>query len=249
MMKTFRLIRSIPASAQYNMALDKSIFTRYLNDGIPVLRVYAWEAPSFTYGVSQHPETEIDLAACLLEGVQVAQRMTGGGVLFHHREITYSFVCSKDDIGEASDVFVSYRRSCAFLTHFYKSFGLKPSFAVESADFRDQSAAHQLCSASREKYDILLNGRKIGGNAQKRSRQAIFQHGSIPFEIDWDLARRFLPSLPAGISSLVTTLNQELSFCLTRETAEDKLINSFARVFGVNFMEEKECLLNEAGVA
>lgn len=249
MMNTFKLIRSIPASAQYNMALDKSILTSYLNDGIPVLRIYGWQAPSFTYGVSQHSETEIDLAACLRDGVQVAQRMTGGGVLFHHREITYSFVCAKENIGENRDVFVSYRRSCAFLTHFYKSFGLNPFFAVESADFQAQSAAHQLCSASREKYDILLNGRKIGGNAQKRSRQAIFQHGSIPFEIDWDIVRRYLPGLPAGISSLVTALNQELSFCLTRETAEDKLINAFARVFGVNFMEEKECLLNEAGVA
>lgn len=239
-MKTFRLIRSIPASAQYNMALDKSIFTRYLNEGIPVLRVYAWEAPSFTYGVSQQPEAEIDLAACSSDGVQIAQRMTGGGVLFHHREITYSFVCSKGDIGEASDVFVSYRRSCAFLTHFYKSLGLNPFFAVESADFRDHCAAHQLCSASREKYDILLNGRKIGGNAQKRSRQAIFQHGSIPFEIDWDLARRYLPGLPAGISSLVTTLNQELSCSLTKEVLEDKLINSFAQAFGVSFIEEKE---------
>ena len=224
------------------MALDESIFYRFLKDGIPVLRVYAWEAPSFTYGISQHPEAEIDLSACLSDGVQVAQRMTGGGVLFHHREITYSIVCAKDDIGESKDVFVSYRRTCAFLVYFYKSLGLNPSCAVESADFRDHCAAHQLCSASREKYDILLNGKKIGGNAQKRSRQAIFQHGSIPLEIDWGFVRRYLHSLPADISSFVTTLNQEISCVLTREVVEDNLIRAFAQVFNVSFTEEKENL-------
>ncbi len=247
-MRTFRLIRSAPASAQYNMALDKSIFSRYLDDGIAVLRLYAWCAPSLTYGVSQRPETEINLDACLSDGVQVAQRMTGGGVLFHHREVTYSFVCAKEDIGESREVFVSYRRSCAFLTHFYKSLGLNPSFAVEGADFQAQSCPHQLCSASREKYDILLNGRKIGGNAQKRSRQAIFQHGSIPFDIDWGLARRYLPGLPAQIASLGTGLNKELPYPLTEQEIQERLIDSFARVFGVDFKEEKECL-NEAGVA
>jgi len=159
-MKTFRLIRSKAGNAAYNMTLDKGIFLRYLEDGIPVLRLYSWEAPSLTYGISQKPGNEINLNQCNRDGVQVAQRMTGGGVLFHHNEITYSLVCSKEDIGEEEKVFVSYRHICAFLMYFYKSLGLKASFAFEADDFKNKGLPHELCSAAHEKYDIVIGKEK-----------------------------------------------------------------------------------------
>lgn len=238
-MKEFRLIRSEARSAVNNMALDEKMLSRYIEDGVPVFRIYSWQVPSFTYGTSQQAESGIDLKRCADDGIGIAQRMTGGGVLFHHNEITYSFVCSKMDVGEARGVFVSYRQICAFLISFYESLGLKASFALESDDFKDKCAPHELCSASREKYDIVINGRKIGGNAQKRKRQAVFQHGSIPLSIDWELARRYLASLPKDISSGVTTLSDELINMPSKEFLEDKLIEAFARVFDVSFIEER----------
>ncbi|MDO8536089.1 MAG: lipoate--protein ligase family protein, partial [Candidatus Omnitrophota bacterium] len=83
-MRRFRLIRSQPADAVYNMVLDERIFNRYMEDGIPVFRVYGWESPSFTYGVSQKIENDIDIKRCALDGIKIAKRMTGGGVLFHN---------------------------------------------------------------------------------------------------------------------------------------------------------------------
>lgn len=242
LMRTFKLIRSLPASAAYNMALDEKIFTRYLEDGVPVLRVYRWQSPSFTYGVSQSPESEIDMPRCVSDGVGVAKRMTGGGILFHHDELTYSFVCGKEDVGEPKNIFVAYREICAFLIRFYESFGFKATFALESEGFKDKCAPSALCSASYEKYDILINGKKIGGNAQKRRRQVIFQHGSIPFRIDWEFVRRYVKSLPADIGSHVTDLSRELKVVPDKDTAEQKLIDAFKDSFGVNFIEEQEAL-------
>jgi len=82
------------------MSFDEKMLLRYAQDGIPSFRLYAWENPAFTYGVGQVPEGRLDMERCLSDGVQVVKRITGGGLLFHHREITYSFVCSKDDVGE-----------------------------------------------------------------------------------------------------------------------------------------------------
>ena len=248
-MKTFRLIRSHPGSAAYNMALDEMIFCRYIEDGIPVLRVYSWEAPSLTYGISQHPENEINLEQCKRDGVQIAQRITGGGVLFHHNEITYSLVCSKEDAGEDKNVFVSYRQICAFLIYFYESLGLNACFALEADDFKNKSLPHKLCSASHEKFDIVIGGRKIGGNAQKRRRQVIFQHGSIPLSIDWEFVRRYVRCLPENISSGATTLAEELINLADKQILEQKLIDALAHVYGVCFVEEKECSYDEASVA
>ena len=237
-MRRFRLIRSGSADAMYNMALDEKIFDRYMEDGIPAFRVYGWESPSFTYGVSQKCENEIDMKRCALDGVQIAKRMTGGGVLFHHNEITYSLVCAKEDIGEPDGVFVSYRRISAFLISFYRSLGLDASFALEAGDFKVLCAPHELCSASREKYDIVINGKKIGGNAQKRKRCAVFQHGSIPLSVDWAFMRRYLRSLPEDISSGVTTLTEELGRVPDRRVLEDMLIDAAAEEFDARFTKQ-----------
>lgn len=230
------------------MMLDERIFFRYLEDGIPVLRVYRWKKPSFTYGFSQHPQDQINMERCASAGIEIAKRMTGGGILFHDDEITYSFVCGKEDAGEPPGVFVSYRQVCAFLVRFYGSLGLKASFALESKDFQARCAPQQLCSASYEKYDLVINDKKIGGNAQKRKRQVIFQHGSIPRSINWDFVRRYLKYFPEGISSYVTTLREELETVPDKGILEDKLIEAFKNTFNARFSQE-EGSFYEAGLA
>jgi len=240
-MRRFRLIRSRSADAVYNMALDEKIFDRYMEDGIPVFRAYGWRSASFTYGVSQKPENEIDIKRCAQDSVQIAKRMTGGGILLHHNEITYSLVCAKEDIGEPDSVIVSYRKICAFLISFYRSLGLDASFALDTEDFKKKCIPHELCSASREKYDIVINGKKIGGNAQKRKRRAVFQHGSIPLNVDWAFMRRYARSLPEDISSGVTTLSEELKSVPDKRVLEDMLICAAAEEFDARFTKE-ECL-------
>lgn len=247
-MKVFRLIRSKPATAVYNMALDEKIFNQYLLDGIPVLRVYGWSSPSFTYGFSQRPEDSLDLSKCAKDGIEVVKRITGGGVLFHQDEITYSFVCSKQDAGEAPSIFVSYRQICAFLVRFYESLGLKASFAVESGSFKDKSTPHMFCSASNEKYDIVINNKKIGGNAQKRRKQAVFQHGAIPWSIDWGLMEKYIRDFPVDMPSKITTLSQELTDFFDKNILEDRLIDAFSSVFDARFYEEDK-IYCETGVA
>jgi lipoyl(octanoyl) transferase len=222
------------------MAQDENIFKRYLEDGIGVFRLYRWRNPSFTYGFSQDPEKEIDLNQCAADSIEVAKRMTGGGILFHNDEITYSFVCSKSDLGEPKNVFVAYRDICQFLLRFYESLGLTPEFALNAAGFNKRCSPHQLCSAAHEKYDIVINGKKIGGNAQKRRREVIFQHGSVPYRVKWDFVRRYLHSLPEDVSAYTTTLAEELKFVPGIDVLEQKLIDAFSRANHVNFIEENE---------
>lgn len=239
-MKTFRLIRSGALSAASNMALDEKIFKRYLEDGIGLLRLYRWQGPSFTYGFSQKPEDQIDLGACSVDGVSVAKRITGGGVLFHDDEITYSFVCNKADVKEPPGAFVDYRMICGFLLRFYESLGLEAGFALEAAGFKERCAPSEFCSAAHEKYDLVIAGKKIGGNAQKRNRQVIFQHGSVPRRINWDLVRKYIKSLPVDLAGSVTTLADELKVIPEEVVLEKKLIDAFSSYFDVKFTGEDQ---------
>jgi len=240
-MKLFRLIRSGASSAAGNMALDEKIFKRYLEDGVGVLRLYRWQAPSFTYGFSQNPQSQMDLEACAADGVGIAKRITGGGILFHDDEITYSFVCSKSDVGEPAGVFVDYRNICRFLLCFYESLGLSPAFALEAEGFKKRCQEHELCSGAHEKYDLVIGGKKIGGNAQKRNRQAIFQHGSVPCRINWSFMRKYLKFFPDDLSASVTTLADELKVVPDKDILEQKLINAFAQAFNVRFLNGCHC--------
>jgi lipoate-protein ligase A len=224
------------------MELDGIIFKRYLEDGVGVLRLYRWQSPAFTYGFSQDPENLIDLEACATSGVEVAKRITGGGILFHDDEITYSFACSKSDLGEPQGVFVDYRNICKFLIRFYESLGLRPGFALQDEGFKERSAAHELCSASYEKYDIVIGTKKIGGNAQKRNRQVVFQHGSIPCRINWDLAAKCLKSLPGDLATYVTTLAEQLGRVPEKFILEQKLIDAFSVAFDAKFIEENQSI-------
>ncbi len=222
-----------------NMALDSAILSRYIEEDIPVLRVYRWLRPSFTYGVSQDPSDWIEIKRCAEDGIDIAGRMTGGGVLFHNDDITYSFVCGKEDVGEPAAHLVAYKEICAFLINFYRSLGLEASFAVETKDFNARSASSELCAASREKYDIVIKGRKIGGNAQKRKKSAIFQHGSIPLSIDWQLQARYFRSPVGAVRAGVTSLSEELRIVPDKNFLENKLIEAFCSTFGAaNFVGE-----------
>ena len=241
-MKFFRLIQSGALSAVSNMALDEKIFQHYLEDGVGVLRLYYWQRPAFTYGFSQEPVSQLDLSACAKDGVEVVKRMTGGGILFHDQEITYSFVCNKSDLREPQGVFVGYRNICKFLIRFYEALDLKPSFALEALDFKNKCAPSQLCSAAHEKYDIVIGAKKIGGNAQKRNRQAVFQHGSIPYRVNWDFVRKYVHYLPKDISTSVTTLAEELGVVPEKKILEQKLIEAFETIFEVNFIKEDVAL-------
>jgi lipoate-protein ligase A len=223
------------------MALDEEIYKGYLEDGVGVLRLYRWQKPSFTYGFAQNPQDHLDLVACAADGVEVVKRITGGGILFHNDEITYSFVCSKSDLGEPPGVFVDYRNVCSFLKRFYESLGLKVDFSLEVAGFKDRCAPHELCSAAHEKYDLVIGTKKIGGNAQKRNRQTVFQHGVIPCRINWDFMRKYLLDMPDGLSASVTTLADELKSVPEKDILEQKLIDAFAYTFNVKFLNYSNC--------
>ena len=60
---------------------------------------------------------------------------------------------------------------------------------------------------ARENYDIMIAGKKIGGNAQRRLKDVIFQHGSIPVVNHAALGAGFLREPLAGIEETAGALH------------------------------------------
>lgn len=190
----WRLIDTGPLDGPTNMALDEALLACFdPAKSKPVLRLYGWTPPAFSLGKFQQAGDVLHLERCAREGIAVVRRVTGGGCIFHGDELTYSIICSPEHIDGVRGVKESYRKLCGFLILTYRGMGLDPAFAVDSRRANERLGERtSLCFAGREEYDITVSGRKLGGNAQRRTRGIIFQHGSIPLR---DRLSRMIPFL------------------------------------------------------
>jgi lipoate-protein ligase A len=234
-MKNFRLITSGYADAATNMAVDEALFLCYKeNEGLPVLRLYGWRPVAFSFGISQDPGTLFNTKALEAGAVSVVRRPTGGGAIFHDDELTYCLVASTEDLGlETRGVKASYEKITSFLIQVYQALGLKAGFAGEDAAHGMRRRVADLCASRNEEYDILVGGRKLGGSAQKRSKNIILQHGSIPLRFDYRRAAAFLRHPLPDVADLSSLLKRHITF---REISE-AVTSAFTSRFSAGLLD------------
>jgi lipoate-protein ligase A len=164
------------------MATDETLLCLFAPQTCaPILRTYGWAPPALSLGRFQSTDEVLDLDNCYNNSVAVVRRISGGGAIYHVDELTYSIVCSLEQIPSTTSVKESFRVLTGFLIDFYRTLGLNASFAVDTvSDAERLGVRTAFCFAGKESFDILIDGRKIGGNAQRRQKNVIFQHGSIP---------------------------------------------------------------------
>lgn len=221
----FRFLTTFNKSAKINMAIDRVIAKNFKSNDKPILRFYTWEN-SFTVGASQN------LLAYAKRypkyNNNYAKRMTGGGTLFHGHDLSYSVVFPTMYLKGLS-VKESYEKICSFLLVFYKKIGFDAQYAKDIENITLSKS--EFCQVGFEAYDIIINGIKIGGNAQKRSKNMIFQHGSIPLK-------------SVNNCSEVGYSLEDLGKSLSYEEAIKELKLSFIETFNVQLndssLDEKE---------
>ena len=180
--RTWRHIESGVLSGSLNMAIDESLLCLFdPQTSEPILRTYGWEPPALSLGRFQDADAVLDLERCRNSEVAIVRRVSGGGTIYHADELTYSIACSPKQIPSTSSVKDCFRVLTGFLIDFYRTLGLNARYAVDTvSDAERLGVRTAFCFAGKETFDILIDGRKIGGNAQRRHRNIIFQHGSIP---------------------------------------------------------------------
>ncbi len=222
----FRVIIDSKNSAVENMSKDEALLSCFKENDKAILRFYYWDK-SFTIGISQDFSM---YEFCEEFDGNYAKRVTGGGVLFHGHDLSYSLVIPTALL-KSYNIKQSYEKICYFLLNFYKKLGLKTNYAKDDESVELSKSA--FCQVGFEAYDILVNGHKIGGNAQRRTKRAIFQHGSIPL---YSVKNSNMNKERFGISL------EELSINLDYNEATKLLLESFQESFNVEIEYSK---LNE----
>ena len=215
------------------MAKDEALLLSYKNNRMPAFRIYSWNIPSVSIGYRQKARDVLNIETCQKLEIPFVRRITGGGAILHHKEITYSLICGIDDLNLPKNVKDSYKTPNSFLINFYSMLRLKASFACD-IDKDMESKPVDFCFAGFEPFDIVIEGKKAGGNAQRRSKNIIFQHGSIPLDINYDMVSCLFKGrqrLETNIFCLKNIINKEKNYAFLRQ----ELKYSFAETFNVRF--------------
>lgn len=236
-MNRWRLIDTGKCDGRTNMAIDEALLAEFdPASSLPVFRVYGWNPPALSLGRFQKPEEVLDLDRCRTMGVSVVRRVTGGGVIYHADELTYALVCSPGHLPDSGTVKGSFRSLTGFILDFYRHLGLDPSYASESPRPGERLGQRtEFCFAGRESCDILVGGRKIGGNAQRRLRHAVLQHGSIPLVNRAAEGALFLRTPPLALDTETLALH-DTGVCPDEVLLRTLLIDAFSAAQAVEFV-------------
>ena len=164
------LLNSGRCEAAFNMALDEALLENVSRLGKPVLRFYGWTEPAATFGYFQNI-AGVERATLLRP---LIRRPTGGGIVPHDADWTYSAVFPPNHEWHSFKAEESYRRIHDWLRLAFAELQVE----TELAPCAKKSVPGQ-CFAGHEKFDLLWRGKKIAGVAQRRNRFGLLIQGSV----------------------------------------------------------------------
>lgn len=243
-MRRWRLIRSGPLAGFLNMALDEALLEA-VGEGRsePVFRLYRWSPPALSLGCFQ-PTRDVDLAACRELGIDLVRRPTGGRAVLHDREATYAVIAPAGDLF-GSGVLTTGRRIALALRRALGALGLPAE--LEGRRRGTPGLAPANCFVAPAVSELVYQGCKVAGSAQKRAGGAFLQHGSIPVEMDLERLCRLLDPdrrMPPGegarrLAAKVGWLNRWLDPPATVTMVEEALAAGFAVELGLELLPDE----------
>lgn len=174
-----------PHDAPENMARDAALLERAATLEPPgtVLRLFTFAPPGITLGRAQEPARELDLGRLERDGVRWALRPTGGRAIWHDEEWTFSLATRLDGSGWADSPAAAYERTGRLVAAALQRLGVPATLAPGNARGpgppRARHGAAPPCFASTARHELVLEGRKLAGIAQRVSRGTLLQQGSL----------------------------------------------------------------------
>ena len=227
MTEKWRLLDTGLNDAFSNMALDEAIVMARSRNLVPnTLRFFRWNPSAVSIGYFQGMEEEVDVEACDKRDVDYVRRRTGGGAVYHDRdgELTYSLIVNKDHRLISDDFQKTYETLCSGLVLGLRRMEIPAEFKAIN--------------------DIIVDGKKISGNAQTRGMDVVHQHGTILREVNPALMFTLLKvpnekirdKMIKAVGERVTSINGYLKRNTTFEELKDAFLRGFEEAFKIELV-------------
>lgn len=167
---SWHCLESGPGDPAFNMALDEALLEAVIRLRHPVLRFYSWSESAASFGYFQK-YVQVERLTPLRP---LVRRPTGGGIVPHDADWTYSLVFPPSHEWYCLSARDSYRRVHAWIQSAFDKVNVPTALAPEPL-----KAQPGQCFVGHEQSDLLWRGRKIAGAAQRRRKDGLLIQGSI----------------------------------------------------------------------
>ncbi|RYD60949.1 MAG: hypothetical protein EOP84_36320 [Verrucomicrobiaceae bacterium] len=186
-----RVLDPLPHSAALNMAIDEVLL---LHASAPLLRVYRWKSPAVSFGYFGKV-AEIETA---WPGRELVRRWTGGGVVPHGEDFTYTLIVPRDSAFARETPLTSY---AAIHERIARLLAEQFRMNAELAPMAAQKVSNA-CFENPAQHDVLIGAEKVAGAAQRRTQNGLLHQGSLQVET---LPQEFADTLSFAFAGKVTT--------------------------------------------
>lgn len=197
-----------------NMARDEALL-QLVGSGQspPTLRFYRWDPPTISLGYFQD-FAEYEALPPPAGRLAVVRRQTGGGAILHDQELTYALILPIEH------PLIAGGRGNALYDHVHSAFTAvltrhkvpisRPAGTLGGCAQRGPF----FCFERHSCFDLLAEGHKLMGSAQRRTAEAVLQHGSLVLDSRFDqqdcsTVHRFAPGL--DVNSLLEQVARAIS--------------------------------------
>jgi lipoate-protein ligase A len=176
----------------WNMAVDQAMLEQ---TGRPMLRIYGWDRPTVTIGYAQN----LGKLAGALPRWPVVRRWTGGGVVFHKGDLTYTLIVPAGHPWAEVRPVESYRLIHQSLAEALCSAGYEGCRLAGEEDVRDLP----FCFEAPALHDVIRGAAKVAGAGQRRGRLGLLHQGSVQqVALDAGFWRGWASALAADVAEL-----------------------------------------------
>ncbi|MFZ2960798.1 MAG: hypothetical protein WA705_28305 [Candidatus Ozemobacteraceae bacterium] len=249
-----RFMNNPPACGSWNMAVDDVLFLGLrarLAAGLTGngpggwIRFYRWSPPTLSFGLFQRPERSLAIDRLEAAGIGAVRRTTGGKMVFHADEITFSMGLpvdvisrrSANDEGRAIPFLELFQAMMTPLVGGLRDLGFDATFASPVKEKASQGGTAKLhCYAVPAGHSIMLSGKKLVGAAGVLREGVLAIHGSLPLGVSYLPPEVFLRPEDAQCEVLTAVLGDQKTF--DRASAGksiDDLVSAITRRFALAF--------------
>jgi len=239
----WRIINSGKNDSAMNMAIDEAIMLGVIaGESLPTIRFYDWEPATLSCGYNQDVDKEVDFDAVRKGGYGFVRRPTGGRLVLHEREVTYSVIAPIDE-RLAGSVLESYGVISKALAKGMELLGVGVEFEKGNLSSHHQRQQANPCFTSSSRLELKYGNRKIVGSAQVRKNNVLLQHGSILLDLNQEKVAYLVPGLNSEqrikLASFLNRKTIAINEITSEKTSYDQAVDSFSKGFVESWIEDE----------
>jgi len=236
----WRFVDTGPGDPFFNMALDEAIAqTVGAGAAPPTVRIYCWKPNAVSIGYAQRALRVIDFQKCARRGIPVVRRLTGGRTVLHGQEVTYSVAALRSQWGSPASVLSIYQHIGRALVAALRHLGIDARLSRSRRDMTGSPGGagnSHPCFTSAGRYEVLAEGRKLVGSAQRWVGETVLQHGSLLLGQEHARLAELLPgrreSSGHGAARRLTEKTISLNALLDRQVSHSEVSRALQSGFG-----------------